>query len=122
PDFDVWWERAFEHHADVASYGRTIWELARGLRALTWPPHRVAEWQLREAFMRRRITEVLAEGVLPERCVVVCGALHAPALCHPSGDVRSSLPPLPIFDGARPEPRRPIPSAVSAPSPSLAPQ
>src|SRR5262249_2871850 len=39
-----------------------------------------AENLVREAFMRRRIREVLADGAKPEQCLAVVGAFHAPVL------------------------------------------
>jgi len=80
-DFSTWWERHLEHGADPAAQLRVVGAYARGLRELL-APDALASLELRESFMRRRILEVLAGGAAPERCLVVCGALHASFLDH----------------------------------------
>jgi hypothetical protein len=89
PDHETWWERHFEHTAEPAAYVHQIFELGRGLRELR-PLGEKDENLIREAYMRRCIRAVLAEGHQPERVLVVCGAFHAPALTHelPSMDDR----------------------------------
>lgn len=81
PDHETWWERHFEHTTDPEAYSRSIFEFGRGLRE-----HRGlrdnGEDLVREAYMRRCIRQVLAEGHDPERVLVVCGAFHAPVLTH----------------------------------------
>ncbi|HLT30497.1 MAG TPA: DUF5682 family protein [Myxococcaceae bacterium] len=81
-DFDGWWERRFEQGSHPETYAEAIWALALGLREQPWPEALKREWLMRETFMRRRIREVLDRGVSAERCLVVCGAIHAPALTH----------------------------------------
>ncbi len=81
PDHDTWWERHFEHSMSEDSYRLSIFELGRELRALDYEsPRRREETLLREAFMRRRIHDTIAEGHDPDRIVVICGAYHAPVL------------------------------------------
>jgi len=81
PDHDTWWERHFEHSMVEDSYRLSIFELGRELRALDYESKRRKEETLRrEAYMRRRIRDVIAEGHDPGRIVVVCGAYHAPVL------------------------------------------
>src|SRR5262249_37799793 len=81
PDHETWWERHFEHTAEPAAYVHQIFDLGRRLRELR-PLGEKDENLIREAYMRRCIREVLAQGHKPERVLVVCGAFHAPALTH----------------------------------------
>jgi len=80
PDYDSYWERAFEHNLNADSYRRAAHELGTQLREETDAPSWRAENLLREAYMRRRIEEVLAQKVKPEQIVAVVGAFHAPVL------------------------------------------
>lgn len=79
PDHETWWERHFEHTDDPEAYTRQIFEFGRGLRWLRNLPDG-DENLVREAFMRRCIRGVLADGHKPEKVLVVCGAFHASAL------------------------------------------
>ncbi len=83
PDYDTYWERRFEHNLAADSYRRASFELGRALRDEEDPPLWRAENLVREAYMRRRVEEVLASGVRPEQVVAIVGAFHAPVL---SGD------------------------------------
>jgi hypothetical protein len=80
PDYDTYWERRFEHNLDDDSYRLAAHELGKALREEPDPPLWRAENLVREAFMRRRIEQVLASGVKPEAIVAVVGAFHAPVL------------------------------------------
>ncbi len=80
PDYDTYWERRFEHNLNEDSYRLAAHELGKALRDEEDPPLWRAENLVREAYMRRRIEEMLAEGVKPEQIVAVCGAFHAPVL------------------------------------------
>ncbi|MFT3770012.1 MAG: DUF5682 family protein [Minicystis sp.] len=81
PDHDTWWEKHFEHTTAEDAYRQAIFEFGAGLRTVDHEsPRRRAETLLREAFMRRKIRDAIAEGHEPERIVVVCGAYHAPVL------------------------------------------
>lgn len=85
PDYDTYWERRFEHNLSDDSYRRASYEFGQALREREDPPLWRAENLVREAFMRRRIEEVL-ESVKPEQVVAVVGAFHAPVLTgeHPA--------------------------------------
>ncbi len=80
PDYDTYWERRFEHNLADDSYRRASFEFGKALREREDPPIWRAENLVREAFMRRRIEEVLDGGVKPEQIVAVVGAFHAPVL------------------------------------------
>ncbi len=86
PDYDTYWERRFEHNLSDDAYRRASFELGVALRDQEDPPLWRAENLVREAYMRRRIEEVLATGVKPEEVVAVVGAFHAPVLSgeHPA--------------------------------------
>jgi hypothetical protein len=79
-DYDTYWERRFEHNLADDSYRLASYELGRALRDEADPPLWRAENLVREAYMRRRIEEVIACGVKPEEIVAVVGAFHAPVL------------------------------------------
>ncbi|MCA9105126.1 MAG: hypothetical protein KDA83_06855 [Planctomycetales bacterium] len=80
-DYDSYWERNFEHNLSPDSYRRAALELGNGLRDLDESSERwQAENLVREAFMRRRIQQVLDSGVSAEKVVAVVGAFHAPVL------------------------------------------
>jgi hypothetical protein len=80
PNYDTYWERRFEHNLEEDSYRLAAHELGNALREREDPPLWRAENLVREAYMRRRIEEVIAAGVEPERIVAVVGAFHAPVL------------------------------------------
>jgi hypothetical protein len=80
-DYDTYWERSFEHSTTPDSYRLAAIELGKGLRELDENhPRWIAENLVREAYMRRRIREVIADGCAPDRIVAVVGAYHAPVL------------------------------------------
>jgi hypothetical protein len=80
-DHDAWWERHFEHSTEEDAYRLSIFEFGKQLRALEYEsPARRAHTVLREAYMRRKIRQTIAEGHDPDKIVVVCGAFHAPVL------------------------------------------
>ncbi|MEM7230701.1 MAG: DUF5682 family protein [Planctomycetota bacterium] len=80
-DYDTYWERNFEHSRVDETYRLGAYELGLGLRELDEAtPESRAEDIVREAFMRRRIEEVIAEGVDPQKTVAVVGAFHASVL------------------------------------------
>lgn len=84
PDYDTYWERRFEHNVELDSYRLAAGALGKELRDEEDPPLWRAENLVREAYMRRRIAEVLRGGVQPEEVVAVVGAFHASVL---SGDL-----------------------------------
>ncbi|MGE0760647.1 MAG: DUF5682 family protein, partial [Pirellulaceae bacterium] len=74
-------ERNNEHKQAAGSYQRAAIEFGRALRELDESvPRWRAENLVREAFMRRRIAEVIRQGHPPDRIVAVVGAFHAPVL------------------------------------------
>lgn len=86
-DYETYWERRFEHNLSDGSYRRASFEFGAALRELEQDtPEWRAESLVREAFMRRRIEQTIAEGVKPEQIVAVVGAFHAPVLTgdHPA--------------------------------------
>lgn len=81
PDYQTWWERNFEHNVDDDAYRLAAYAFGQSLRELERSaPRWQAENLVREAFMRRRIEEVIAAGTRPEKIVAVVGAFHAPVL------------------------------------------
>src|SRR5262245_27454000 len=80
-DYDTYWERHFEHNAELGCYRGAAMELGRALRELEEDePLWRAENLVREAYMRRRVEEATAAGHRPDRIVAVVGAFHGPAL------------------------------------------
>lgn len=78
---DTFWERTLEQAASTEEYhrganvfGENIRDLSRGQDS-DWP-----EILVREAYMRRKIQEAIAEGYAPEEIVVVTGAYHVAGL------------------------------------------
>lgn len=78
---DTFWERTLEqaigteaYHAGANTFGENIRDLSKGQES-DWP-----EILVREAYMRRRIQEAIAEGFAPEEIVVVTGAYHVAGL------------------------------------------
>jgi hypothetical protein len=82
PDYDSYWERNFEHNLETGAYTRAVAAEYSILREMTEPLEKESDPLassinvLREAFMKRRIMEVIAEGVPPEKIVAVMGAYH----------------------------------------------
>ncbi|MGV8124709.1 MAG: DUF5682 family protein [Candidatus Xenobiia bacterium LiM19] len=84
-DHESCWERSFEHNLNPGAYRKAACAFGLGLRNLEEtleerPEKERAENLIREAFMRREIRRVSAEGHDPRRIAVVCGAFHASAL------------------------------------------
>jgi len=79
-DHETYWERRFEHNLNPQAYRKAIFEFGNALREEDDAPAWRAENLVREAYMRKRIAEVLAEGVAPEKILAVVGAFHAPVL------------------------------------------
>jgi hypothetical protein len=79
-DYDTYWERRFEHNLSPGSYKAAAYAHGHALRDEPDPPVWRAENLVREAFMRRRIREVLDDGAKPEQVLAVVGAFHAPVL------------------------------------------
>jgi hypothetical protein len=79
-DYDTYWERRFEHNLSHDAYRSAAYALGQALRDEPDPPVWRAENLVREAFMRRRINEVLGDGVKPQQVLAVVGAFHASVL------------------------------------------
>jgi hypothetical protein len=81
PDYETYWERHFEQLEADDSYRTASQRYGGELRVLEeFSSARGAELLVREAYMRRKIQEAIAEGFDPAEIVVVTGAFHAPIL------------------------------------------
>lgn len=81
PDHETYWERYFEHNLEPGAYRAAAREFGRSLRELSRDGRRETAVNLvREAYMRRRISEIADTGHDPGRIVVVTGAFHTEAL------------------------------------------
>jgi hypothetical protein len=82
PDYDAYWERNFEHNLSSGSYVRAVAAESASMREMSegWEkeadPLAASINALREAYMKRRIMEALAEGFAPDKIVAVMGAYH----------------------------------------------
>jgi len=80
-DYEAYWERCFEHNLSDDSYRLAAHHFGEQLRVLEEPePRWRAENLVREAYMRRRIREVIDSGISPSKIVAVVGAFHASVL------------------------------------------
>lgn len=81
PDYETYWERHFEQLRANDSYLNAALGYGAELRELEdFSTRRAAESLVREAYMRRKIQQAIADGFKPEQIVVVTGAFHATAL------------------------------------------
>jgi Family of unknown function (DUF5682) len=81
PDYETYWERHFEQLRANNSYWETARSYGEQLRTMEdFSTRGAAENLVREAYMRRKIQQAMAEGIKPEQIVVVTGAFHASAL------------------------------------------
>ncbi|WP_238649885.1 DUF5682 family protein [Paenibacillus piscarius] len=93
-DYDMYWERNYEHNMSGGAYRAAILAFSAEMRELSESaeraeqPREYAYNALRESYMRRRIIQKISEGHQPEKIVVICGAYHAAALADLS-DVMS---------------------------------
>ncbi|MGF7035165.1 hypothetical protein J2T17_006170 [Paenibacillus mucilaginosus] len=93
PDYESYWERYFEHQGGTEGYRQAIARFSAEMRGLLQDEEREADPYeasvnaVREAYMRRRIEEVMEEGIPAERIVVVVGAYHVSGL-------DAALPPM----------------------------
>lgn len=89
-DYDMYWERNFEHNASAGAYRTSILSFSSQMRELgeekelREQPSEYAYNALREAYMSRQIQETVASGHEPGKIVVICGAYHASALAGPA--------------------------------------
>lgn len=85
-DYDMYWERNFEHNTNKGAYQEAIISFSSQMRQISEVNERhnnVIEYAhntIREAYMRRQIQDTIAAGHQPNKIVVVCGAYHAAAL------------------------------------------
>lgn len=85
-DYDMYWERNYEHNPNAGAYRAAILSFSAEMRLLSESreqqeqPKEHAYNALREAYMRRQIRETIAAGHAPDKIVVICGAYHASAL------------------------------------------
>ncbi|MBD8498433.1 DUF5682 family protein [Paenibacillus arenosi] len=85
-DYDMYWERYYEHNLNTGAYQEAILSFSAQMRDLSEARERRYEHTeyaynaIREAYMRRQIKETIAAGHDPSKIVVVCGAYHAEAL------------------------------------------
>ena len=81
PDYETYWERHFEQLRGENSYLTATRSYGEELRSMeAFSARQGAETLVREAYMRRKIQQAIAEGFKPEQIVVVTGAFHASAL------------------------------------------
>lgn len=78
---ETFWERTMEHTKDMEGYHRGAQLFGSELRALEETGTKAQpEILVREAFMRRKIQEAIAQGFAPEEIVVVTGSYHVEGL------------------------------------------
>ena len=81
PDYETYWERHFEQLRADNTYLNAARSYGEELRAMEdFSTRHAVENLVREAYMRRKIQQAVADGVKPEQIVVVTGAFHATAL------------------------------------------
>src|SRR5215469_14502001 len=81
PSFETYWERHFEQLKANDSYLNAARSYGAELREMEdFSTRHAAENLVREAYMRRKIQQAIAEGFKPEQILVVTGAFHANAL------------------------------------------
>jgi Arc/MetJ-type ribon-helix-helix transcriptional regulator len=81
PDYETYWERHFEQLRAENTYLNAARSYGEELRAMEdFSTSRGAENLVREAYMRRKIQQAIAEGCKPDQIVIVTGAFHATAL------------------------------------------
>ena len=81
PDYETYWERHFEQLRAQDSYLNAARSYGSELRSMEdFSTRHSAETLVREAYMRRKIQQAIAEGFKPEQIVVVTGAFHATVL------------------------------------------
>ena len=80
-DHDTFWERNFEQLGEREDFQAVNNTFGRQLRAATMESGRdMAETVVREAYMKRVITQATASGISPEKIFCVCGSFHVAGL------------------------------------------
>ncbi|MDQ8733655.1 DUF5682 family protein [Paenibacillus sp. LHD-38] len=105
PDDETYWERYFEQLNKPGTYRLAIQAFSNEMRQLSEAEERIhtpleaAHNEIREAYMRSQISKAIAEGIPPNRIVVVTGAYHASALVAERSELTAaeaaSLPSVP---------------------------
>ena len=81
PDYETYWERHFEQLRERDTYWNAANAYGQELRTLEdFSTRMAAENLVREAYMRRKIQQAIADGFKPEQIVIVTGAFHASVL------------------------------------------
>jgi hypothetical protein len=81
PDYETYWERHFEQLRERDTYWNATQAYGQELRTLEdFSTRMAAENLVREAYMRRKIQQAIADGFKPEQIVIVTGAFHASVL------------------------------------------
>ena len=81
PDYETYWERHFEQLREDDAYLNAARCYGAELRSMEdFSTRHAVENLVREAYMRRKIQQAIADGLKPEQIVVVTGAFHATAL------------------------------------------
>ncbi len=80
-DHDTFWERTFEQLGEEESFQTVNNTFGRQLRQASAHSRRdAAETVVREAYMKRVITQAAAGGISPEKIFCVCGSFHVAGL------------------------------------------
>ncbi|MDR0567638.1 MAG: DUF5682 family protein [Spirochaetaceae bacterium] len=100
-DYDSYWERNFEHTRETETYLRGVSLHSAELRRLAegWEkdadPLAASVNALREAYMKRRVLETIAEGFKPEKIAVILGAYHLSGVARNAAIEDAELSALP---------------------------
>ncbi|MGM9998327.1 MAG: DUF5682 family protein [Candidatus Bruticola sp.] len=82
-DHDSFWERTFEQITEAPGYAQAATAFGQELRySVSDSLAAQAETTIREAYMKRVITESVNSGYAPEQIFCVCGAFHVEGLQH----------------------------------------
>jgi len=100
-DYDSYWERNFEHNLNAGAYIKTVPLHSAEIRKLTEEkeaalfPREFARTVIREAYMKRRVTDALSLFGEHET-VVITGAYHTSAIrgCPPANDAEIAALPI----------------------------
>ena len=100
-DHDSFWERNFEHLEDADRYAQASATFGLELRnSVENNLDRQAENIVREAYMKRVITDSLAQGHKAEQIFCVCGSFHVEGLRHNEPMTDAELSALPKVESS----------------------
>ncbi|MDR2736263.1 MAG: DUF5682 family protein, partial [Gracilibacteraceae bacterium] len=93
-DFESYWERNFEHNLAADVYMKAVALHSAEMRTMTAGYEREAAPldasinALREGYMKRCVSQAIAEGYAPDKIVVILGAYHVVGVmaCEPMSD------------------------------------